>query len=202
MLKIDLLSHQFSEAFWVNSSAKFAWLVERYNEPHRHYHTLEHIQAMVDFLLKRVEVVSDQKSVMQATFYHDVIYDTKNNDNEERSAALLATEFPSLSWIEVPKQLILDTKKHVPSPNLVDADIFLDADLAILWRKSWIYREYSANIRKEYIWVPEDTYKEWRIKVLRSFLERKKLYFTEPVAWEFEERARRNIEAEIKELTQ
>ena len=60
--------------------AAYADLVARYQEPHRRYHTLEHIMEV----LERVTGTE----VELACWFHDVIYDTKASDSEARSAAV------------------------------------------------------------------------------------------------------------------
>jgi predicted metal-dependent HD superfamily phosphohydrolase len=70
----------------------------------------------------------------------------------------------------------------------------------ILGREKTVYKEYSEAIRIEYAWVPQDLYLQGRQKVLRSFLHREKIYYTEQLAEIFEAQARQNIERELAEL--
>src|SRR4051794_1424217 len=62
----------------------FADLVRRYGEPTRYYHTLDHIAAVLDTILQ-IEPVPSQPLLL-ATWLHDVIYNSRAGDNEERSA--------------------------------------------------------------------------------------------------------------------
>jgi predicted metal-dependent HD superfamily phosphohydrolase len=48
--------------------------------------------------------------------------------------------------------------------------LFLDLDLAILASEK--YSEYAANIRKEYEHVPKAEYRDARVKILESFLQK------------------------------
>jgi predicted metal-dependent HD superfamily phosphohydrolase len=81
-------------------------LETRYSEPHRHYHTLRHIEEMLDLLPHADE------TVVMAVWFHDAIYGGERN--EERSAelareALTELRFPTIETVE---QLILATKTH------------------------------------------------------------------------------------------
>jgi predicted metal-dependent HD superfamily phosphohydrolase len=60
----------------------FAELVKRYSSPERHYHTLMHIEAMLELLPQ------PSPALVLAVWFHDAVYDTHSADNEERSAAL------------------------------------------------------------------------------------------------------------------
>ncbi|MGD9679587.1 MAG: hypothetical protein AB7W16_00270 [Candidatus Obscuribacterales bacterium] len=62
------------------------------------------------------------------------------------------------------------------------------------------YDRYSRSIRQEYHWVPEDQYREGRLTVLRSFTERREIFFVEEIRKQFESQARANLEAEIGTL--
>lgn len=60
-------------------------LVEKYGEPHRHHHTLEHVDRMlVDF----DATGSKDDSIELAIWFHDIIYEPGKSDNEARSAEL------------------------------------------------------------------------------------------------------------------
>src|SRR4051812_47839725 len=64
----------------------FLDLNQRYSEPHRHYHTLDHVFAMWTCLRNLDEKATLLPPLQLAVWYHDVIYDTHAADNEERSA--------------------------------------------------------------------------------------------------------------------
>src|SRR4051812_36368693 len=66
-------------------------LAQRYSEPHRHYHTLDHLLAMLDTLAALPLPAASQPAVQLAVWFHDAIYDPKASDNEERSAAFART---------------------------------------------------------------------------------------------------------------
>src|SRR4051794_24453011 len=58
----------------------------RYGEPHRFYHTLTHIQNVLATVESMSSLAKDIRTVKLAAWLHDVIYDSKASDNEDRSA--------------------------------------------------------------------------------------------------------------------
>src|SRR5262245_46333889 len=61
-------------------------LQARYAEPQRHYHTLEHIAALLTDLASCCDLTQDPAALQLAAYFHDVIYEPRACDNEERSA--------------------------------------------------------------------------------------------------------------------
>lgn len=177
----------------------FDEIVEHYTEPSRYYHNLEHIQSM----LKTVETLSPHalkpNEVKLATWLHDVIYDSKAADNEERSAAFAEELCIRLSIPDGRSiaSLIIKTKTHDAGDD-IDAQILLDADLAILGAGSTDYQSYREKIRREYAWVPESEYRPARRRILLQFLMRPRIYYR---LIELEIRARANITAEIDAMS-
>lgn len=175
-----------------------AWWREvesRYSEPHRRYHTIEHIRELLALLPETGE------ETLAAVWFHDLIYD-RRGANEERSAdvareALVDLHFPRASVDRVTK-MILATRDHDPGDLPEDAHLFLDADLAILGSPRERYREYAEAIRFEYSWVPDDVFRAARDGVLQKFLARPFIYRTDTMRQRFESQARDNIAWELR----
>src|SRR5215212_6859444 len=105
-----------------------AYLVARYAEPHRRYHTLVHIEAILPLVRgTRAEL---------AAWFHDAIYDTTLHDNEARSAELASNALRDLGFdhatVAAVEQMIVATARHDPAGLDEDGLRFLDADLSIL----------------------------------------------------------------------
>ena len=183
-------------------SAKFLErIIGCYSESHREYHNLRHIREMLECLNLYKTAISDYPILYVYCLYHDIVYDTHAQDNEEKSAEYLEKDFHDyLSKEEITKckDLILGTKKHQFLQNNFDHKIFLDSDLLILGRERNRYIEYMDSIRKEYEWVEREFYKQERAKVLQKFLERERIYFTDEVFHAYEKQARENIKFEIE----
>ncbi|HEX7316676.1 MAG TPA: hypothetical protein VF297_22430 [Pyrinomonadaceae bacterium] len=176
-----------------------------YSGAGRHYHNLHHVAEMLRLLEQFESDAADYAAVRFAAWFHDAVYDTRSNTNEEESAALAERALVELKVpppvINLTRRLILATKRHEAQDDLPDAGLFLDADLAILGAADETYLAYSEAIRREYSWVPDAAYREGRIKVLDSFLGRERLYFTVPLSERFEARARSNVLNEIRTLS-
>lgn len=184
---------QLSEQ-WTNE------LAQRYSEPHRHYHTLEHVHELLA-LLGEFEL-DDRDSVEAAVWFHDAIYDTWAGDNEARSAELAATALRDMRFprIEAVRAMINATATHDARELTRDGRLFLDADLSILGAPPERYRAYADAIRAEYSWVPDAKFAAGRAAILRRLLERPSIYQTEAMRARFEEQARANVARELAEL--
>ena len=181
-----------------DSDSTFADLAARYGEPGRHYHTLDHIRAVLD----RIDALwPDAPPALQlAAWLHDVVYDSRAADNEERSADYARAVLPALGVpsdvIDETARLILLTRSHETDPDDRAGRTLLDADLAVLSTNAPTYDAYAAAIRREYAWVAESDYRAGRRRVLERFLVRPRIYLTIEMA-EAEPRARDNLRREI-----
>lgn len=205
---------------WVNLLAPFGVepaaaypafdrLVAAYSEPHRHYHTLEHVAEVLRVVgrLSSPLGAADRAAVQLAVWYHDAVYDPKAKDNEARSAAFADWELTSLiNHGAIRKQVIMlvestahfdPTQYHV-GPTF---DALHDADLAILGASEVRYARYAVDVRREYTWVPEADYRSGRRKVLEGFLSRPRIFRTDVMFAEGEAAARRNMTAEVSSLS-
>lgn len=183
----------------------FTYLIEAYSSRDRYYHTIKHIADILTTIDTLQAYPQDLAAVQFAAWFHDVVYDTQAQDNEERSAecadALLTRLGIYSSKITVIKSLIIHTKTHEAVPNDLNSRVLLDADLAILAVNPVQYQEYAKAIRQEYSWVSEIDYIKGRKQVLERFLRRRRIYFT-PLMFEVcEQSAKDNLKAEIEILT-
>lgn len=172
----------------------------------RYYHNLSHVEMCLkelDNLRKLKDIKYDFNSIELAIWYHDIIYDTKKNNNEEKSAEyvikVLNTAKLSSKIINKIKTLILSTKHQKPSRKK-DERLLQDIDICIFGQSKEIFEEYEKNIRKEYSWVPLKKYKEGRIKVLQYFLNKPTIYNTEIFRKKYEHKARTNLKQSVKKL--
>lgn len=174
-----------------------------YSEKHRYYHTLQHIEHLYDFLESKRSDIVDWEVLMWSIFYHDIIYNPSKSDNEEKSAVKMreiASKFGvEKRIIEQSYCQILATKKHeITDDN--DTALFTDADLAILGSDWNDYAAYAKNIRKEYSIYPDFMYNMGRKKVLKHFLAMENIFKTPIFRTKLEQRARINLEKELKLL--
>ncbi|WP_432122382.1 HD domain-containing protein [Streptomyces sp. S1] len=182
-------------------------LLARWAEPQRRYHTVDHLRAVLD----RVDELTDQggeggelELVRLAAWFHDAVYRPDRSENEERSALLAekALTEAGLTPHEVAEvaRLVRLTVTHDPDDGDLNGETLCDADLAILASDPDTYARYAAAVREEYAFVPEDTFREGRAAVLRHLLDLPRLFRTPYGAAVWEEKARENVERELKEL--
>lgn len=181
-------------------------LVPLYNEPHRKYHTLEHIEACLFMFDTHVpKSVVRRSDIELAIWFHDLVYYTTSGTNEEESANLLLhhgklNRFNATS-LENAVKLVLATKKHEFPPNMSEEmGLFLDIDLSILGAKDEVFDKYERAIREEYAWVPTARFAEGRIAILKSFLDRDWVFATKEFRRLYEGQARSNIKRSIAAL--
>ena len=184
-------------------------LKQRYGEAQRHYHTWDHIDA----LLRHYEALKDQlhdpDAVKLALYWHDAIYDPMSAENEFKSADLLLDQCAGLIGTErltFAAEIIRATKAHLMPDGLMpdqasDLALFLDIDLSILAARPDVFDTYEINIRKEFAFAPEEVYKAGRAAVLKSFLDRDRLYFSDHFFGLWENEARQNLKRSIAQLS-
>ena len=179
----------------------FAGLRNRYSEPHRHYHNIQHIEDCLAELEQVTSQATNITALRLAVWFHDAIYDPRGNDNEEQSArlALKCLEQSASEQKQLVSNLILATKTHIAN-NIPDAALLLDIDLSILGKPMARFAEYEAGIRAEYSFVPFPLYAEKRAAILRKFLSRQKIFTTASFFNRFEIEARRNLAKSIAAL--
>ena len=182
----------------------FGDVVQHYSEPPRAYHNLTHLRHVLDTIERLSAPQAGKRDVQLAAWFHDIIYDPRARDNEERSAAFAAAALGPLgvseSTIRRVGDLILLTKTHAADAGDHEAAVLLDADLAILGAPAPDYLAYARAIRSEYAWVPEDAYRSGRGAVLEQFLQRPRLFHNPLLFAEREAAARRNLQDEIAML--
>jgi predicted metal-dependent HD superfamily phosphohydrolase len=172
-------------------------LLARWNESHRHYHTADHLTAVLD----HVAELEGKGCVLLAAWYHDAIYWPARHDNEERSARLAQRTLSGIG-INQPTvaevvRLIRLTVTHDPAPDDGNGAILCDADLAILGARPDAYRRYAAAIRAEYAHLDPPTFAAGRTAVLRRLLGRPRLFRTTKGSRRWEQSARVNIKTEL-----
>ena len=199
----DIVKDKFFEIFGGKAGSDCKNLIKSYSEPHRFYHTIHHVHDCMEKFIQIEHHLTDRYSVGIALLYHDIVYDPKADNNEEKSAktarrVMMKYDFDTAKTDKVYEFILLT--KHPSEPNSVDEQFLIDIDLSILGASPEIYKTYEENIRKEYSFVPEYLYKKGRSKLLQTFLNKKKIFKTEIFAELYEGHARNNLAAAISKL--
>lgn len=175
----------------------------RYSEPHRHYHTQQHLAECFEKIQDIIALAEHPAEVKIGLWFHDVIYDTQRHDNEERSAAWARSAGRELGAAADSAQRIYDLimfTRHAAEPIGIDARVLVDADLSILGAQPARFQEYELQVRSEYGWVPDAMFRSTRAKILKEFLARPHLYGTGPFQERYEAQARRNLQHSLMAL--
>ena len=178
-------------------------LATLYSEPHRHYHTLDHVAACLKWLDHYRHLADDPLTVELALWAHDVVYDPRASDNEARSADWFAEHFASSTLTKDQKNrvhtLILATI-HPHPPTDMDLALLQDIDLGILGSDAELYDCYEVWIRQEYAFVSEEAFGEGRRAVLQGFLDSQVIYHTLALREKLELPARNNLSRTLVKL--
>ncbi|MGI5409398.1 HD domain-containing protein [Streptomyces chartreusis] len=180
-------------------------LLTRWQEPQRRYHTLAHLTAVLDRVDELAGYADDPDVVRLAAWFHDAVYLPDRSENEERSArlaerALTEAGVPADRTAEVAR-LVRLTVTHDPAPDDRDGQVLCDADLAILAAPPSAYAAYTAAVREEYHFVPDDAFREGRAAILRQLLALPSLFRTPHGKKEWEATARYNLAGELEMLS-
>ncbi|SEE17739.1 Predicted metal-dependent phosphohydrolase, HD superfamily [Streptomyces sp. 3213] len=176
-------------------------LLARWQEPQRHYHTLTHLTAVLDHIDVLAEYADDPDVVRLAAWFHDAVYLPDRSENEERSARLAERALPEAGVPEAKTaevaRLVRLTVTHAPAADDRDGMVLCDADLAVLAAPPSAYAAYTAAVREEYHFVPNDAFREGRSAILRQLLSLPQLFRTPHGLAEWEATARYNLTGEL-----
>jgi predicted metal-dependent HD superfamily phosphohydrolase len=180
-------------------------LLRRYAEPHRRYHTADHLRHV---LVTIDELADDQDLflVRLAAWFHDAVYAIPAGQlsNEEASARLAirtlgraGLEQEDLNQVA---RLVRLTETHLPGTRDPEGELLCDADLAILAAPPEVYARYVEQIREEYAMVPEQAFLAGRLEVLTQLADRE--IFRTAKGRRLTEAARANVAAEMQSLAE
>jgi predicted metal-dependent HD superfamily phosphohydrolase len=185
--------------------AGWTWSILRalYAEPHRHYHSMEHIAACLGLL---DEVARDRSSqvVELALFWHDAVYVPGDRRNEWLSAELLGGIAEALSvdpaMVGRARAAILATAEHGATYD-DDTALVVDIDLSILGTPPPTYARYVQQVRAEWSHVSDEAWRAGRGAFLAGMLRRERLFARPEIRARFEAPARENMQAELAALS-
>jgi predicted metal-dependent HD superfamily phosphohydrolase len=179
------------------------YLLGRWSEPQRHYHTVAHLSAVLAVVDEHAGLAPHPERVRLAAWMHDAVYDPRalgdanERDSAEFAAGLLATlGVPDRVAAEVARLVGL-TAGHATGDDDPDGELLCDADLAVLAGDDEQYAAYTAAVRREYAHVGDDDFRAGRAQVLKALLELPTIYRLPPLREAWEQRARANLEREM-----
>jgi len=175
----------------------------RYQEKHRKYHNVAHIESVLCEFSNSRHIAENPNSIELALWFHDAIYNSFSKSNEKDSADLavsfISDNSGSLELQQTVYSLIMATEHNfVPKGN--DQRLMVDIDLSILGSAESRYTDFETAIRKEYKFVPSFIFKKKRIELLQYFLNRESIYSHQHYVDSLEKQARVNIKNAITKL--
>ncbi|MCZ2810610.1 metal-dependent phosphohydrolase [Modestobacter sp. VKM Ac-2979] len=182
------------------SRTEWAAVIGAWSEPHRSYHDLAHLAAVLGIVDELAGHAADPVAVRLAAWYHDIAYDPQRSDNEEVSAARARIGLLGLvddATVAEVERLVLLTAGHDPEPDDANGAVLCDADLAVLASPPAAYAGYASAVRAEYGHLSDDEFTTGRIAVLEQLLALPELFRVPVAAERWTELARANLTAEL-----
>jgi predicted metal-dependent HD superfamily phosphohydrolase len=144
------------------------------------------------------DLCADPAAVEDALWWHDAVYDpTASHGENEHASALLALETGCSAETA---RLIELTAGHTVAADDANGAVVADCDLSILGASEERYARYAADVRAEYEHVADADWSVGRAALLRSFLERPRLFVTDRMHDKLDAAARRNLQWELATL--
>lgn len=182
-----------------------------YNEPHRHYHNLNHI---LDLLGEYERYCADTHNVIgrdeikYAIWWHDAIYNPYSSKNEENSAKLFRKSIPKdllNGAVDRIEDMIKATAYHTQDQEFKNKYahhnrckmVMLDLDLHGLGAPYNDFVVAGDNIKREFSFVPRLTFMSNRVKFFQEMLKRKRIFYTDYFYNKYEAQARDNMQKDI-----
>jgi predicted metal-dependent HD superfamily phosphohydrolase len=178
-------------------------LVQRYSEPQRKYHTLQHLDACLAHFTDLQAQAERPAEVALALWFHDAVYDVGVPGNELKSADWARDALHAAGGHpEAARRLhdLVMVTCHDVQPQTRDQEVLLDVDLAILGAAPAAFDAYEHQIRAEYASVSQDTFQARRRRILQQFLDRPRIYHTTQFHGQYETPARDNLARSIRQL--
>jgi len=198
-LKIPLLNRW--EAIMPGHDALFLDLLDRWSEPHRHYHGCTHLLSVLEALDLLTEPGEAPRTVLLAAWFHDAVYRGAAGQDEEESARLAEKrlEEAGLPEGEVAEtaRLVRLTSHHRTEPGDDDGALLCDADLSILGGEPEDYARYIAAVRKDYAHIGDADFAAGRAAVVRQLLELDPLFHHQRARDLWLDAAQRNLKGEL-----
>ncbi|MDR1633936.1 MAG: hypothetical protein LBS27_03220 [Bifidobacteriaceae bacterium] len=189
-----------------------AKLLERWANPARTFHGINHLITVLEKADELAQEASCPSLVRLSAFYHGAVLSNARGPGEqhawgedEAASAVLAEgqlrhlELPEAKAVRV-ANLIVQLGARPPQIKDPDLAVLCDAERAVLASDPKSYRRYAEAVRAECGDEPLQTILTARIAVLRHWLAQDRLFLTSgTAAWE--DAARNNIEAELARTT-
>ncbi|MCH6583732.1 MAG: hypothetical protein IH808_12115 [Proteobacteria bacterium] len=198
---VALWNRCFADAEGEGPATIYVDLVRRYSEPHRRYHTCDHIAHCLKQFDLAADLMDNCDAVEMGLWFHDAIYEPGAADNELESAQLfeeITNDKQSLLKQSV-YDLIMVTK-HPEHPKCLDEKFMVDIDLSSFALPWGVFIQDSQAVREEFSHLPDERFFAGHLKFLNSLVRRPTFFFTDFFQTRYEAIARKNIARYMKDL--
>jgi predicted metal-dependent HD superfamily phosphohydrolase len=179
-----------------DSAAIYQRLLAAYQEAHRHYHSLRHIEHCLGVFEQCKSLLQNSDAVELAIWFHDVILESGRHDNEARSAQLyleLSAGVQHEGMRRLVERLIMATLHD--GGSLEDADSFylVDIDLSSFGLPWPEFLRDSLDLRAENPHLCDAEYHLNQTGFQRGLLARPRFYLSDFFFERLEKQARANL---------
>jgi len=179
-----------------NSDEIYQRLIDGYQEPERHYHTLAHIEQCLGMFDQCKSLAREPDALELAVWFHDVIFEAGKPDNEKRSAQLylqLSDGVHDASTRGLVDRLIMATLHDGSSLADHDAIYMVDIDLSSFGLSWEEFLQDSQNLRRENADLSDAEYYRKKANFQNFLLAKERFYLSDYFAERLETRARANL---------
>lgn len=179
-----------------NGSGMYQRLLLAYNEPHRVYHRMTHVESCFRIFQDVVYLAENPDALALAIWFHDAIYDIDANDNEQRSADWFMQETKHVfddALRDTVYGHILATM-HCGEPlQDHDSQIMVDIDL-FSFGKPWPeFLRDSEDVRAEKPHIPDEQFYPKQCGFQQFLLEQPRFFHSDYFYRHYEKQARQNL---------
>ncbi|WP_022867451.1 HD domain-containing protein [Schaalia vaccimaxillae] len=189
-------------------------LAARWSTPDRHVHNLRHLINVLAHIDEIADTAHDPDVLRIAAWYHGAFLNKAlevkmhQTDTDFATARCVNHAYNRLTALGVSEEvvervdeLITYLVRHRAPRADFDAQVLMDADLAMLSVSPQEYKKFRENLRTELAELDDVTYLKARKAVVDKLLLREKIY-SSPLGEEWEDATRANLEVEQTRLTE
>ena len=184
-------------------AALFEEVSSRYREPHRRYHTPQHIEHCLGQFDLAAGLMDDRDAVEMALWFHDVIWEpgAAPASNERRSAHFFVDRLGdalSARFRDEVYRLVMVTV-YPSEPATSDEGYMVDIDLSSFGLPWEEFRRDSQAVRDEFPHLSDKVFFRGQHRFLARLLGKERFFATEFFAERYERTARSNIERLLRD---
>ena len=179
-----------------DSAAIYQRLLAAYQEAHRHYHSLRHIEHCLGVFEQCKSLLQNSDAVELAIWFHDVILESGRHDNEARSAQLyleLSAGVQHEGMRRLVERLIMATLHDGGSLEDADSIYLVDIDLSSFGLPWPEFLRDSLDLRAENPHLCDAEYHLNQTGFQRGLLARPRFYLSDFFCERLEKQARANL---------